>query len=367
MRTYLQYLDIFDKSTNDDFKLDTKSSAILSTILTAIGATIVSIHILGLIQPKFARYLNLEIQSLDQQELANVSLDVQVNMPCYFLHLDVVDNLGFNQLDINTTAKFHRLDVKGNELGLANETLSTTCHSCYGLLPEGSCCNSCEQTIILHLMNNRAVNAKDLPQCQGKNPGKVYVNEKCKIKGKVCLNKASGNFHIAPGANMKGRNGHFHDLSVNLPNYDLSHTITNMRVGPKIPLTFNPLRYHKQTQNPNQPIAYRYDLVVTPAIYKSGNKVLGRGYDYTAMINRFFVHGGGAPGIFFHYSFTPYGVTVNATYLTIAQMFSSTFGFIAGLYALFSIIDETFFSAAKGQSTAKPEQKPKGEKKPEEK
>ena len=158
------------------------------------------------------------------------------------------------------------------------------------------------------------------------------------------------------------RYGHVHDLSGQLPNFDLSHVIQGMRVGPKIPLTYNPLRYVQQIQNPNQPVVYRYDLVVTPAVYKSGNRILGKGYDYTAMINRFFVgNSGGAPGIYFHYSFTPYGVTVNATYLTIAQIFTSIFGFMSGAYAIFSIIDESMFKddkrmAKSSQKPAKPKE-----------
>ena len=125
-----------------------------------------------------------------------------------------------------------------------------------------------------------------------------------------------------------------------------------MRVGPKIPLTYNPLnRYHEQ-QPPQLQVVYRYSMIVTPAVYKVKGRVIGRGYDYTAMISKWLAQvGGSAPGIYFHYSFTPYGVTVTANYLTIGQMVTSTFGFLAGIYAILTFLDTFQFSMKKEKET----------------
>ena len=344
MKTFFESIDIFDKSSNDEFHLETKTSTMLTYFLSFACFLLISSQIISFFKPELVRDLNLHATTLDEQELVNVSINIMVNMPCYFLHLDVVDNLGSEQLDINTTAKFYRLNKNYATIGLSNASISDDCHPCFGLQPEGVCCNSCEHIKYLLMMNNITKKHEELPQCIGKPPVRVYANEKCKIKGKVSLNKAQGNFHIAPGANIRKMDGHMHNLNADFKNLDLSHSILNLRVGPKIPLTYNPLSGHREFQDPNVAIVYKYNLIVTPAVYKVKGKVIGRGYDYTVIVSRWWaLNGGSAPGIYFHYSFTPYGVTVTANYLSLGQIISSTSGFLAGIYAVLSLFDETFF------------------------
>lgn len=355
MKVFFEAVDIFDKSSNDDYRLSTKAGAFLSSLFSIFFVCLLIIQVTSVIKPTLVRDLNLQAQSLEDQEVANVSLDIVVNMPCYFLHLDVLDSNGFNQLNVNTTVKFMRLTNEEKFIDYRNLSMEHVCHPCFGILPEGYCCNDCQQLLFLHLVKGKPANTQDWPQCKGKrNVGEMFKNEKCRIKGKISLNKAAGNFHIAPGFNVPNSFQHRHDVTEHIPNFDLSHKIQNMRVGKRIPLTYNPLRQYESSQRVGEGVIYKYTLLVTPAVYKSKNKVIGNGYDYTAMINKYYTSSPEGTGIYFFYSFTPYGVTVNANYLTAGQMFTSTVGFLSGIFAILTIIDETFLKDAPGESKPAP-------------
>ena len=347
MKSFFEAIEVFDKSKSE---LEEQRLPALSYIFSLAGFLLILGQFFSILRPQLVRDLDLQTTSLEDQELVNVSINILVNMPCYFLHLDVVDSLGIEQLDINTTAKFYRMKRNGKIIGLSNDSISDVCHPCFGLQPKGICCNSCEQIMWMLMQNNISKKAEDLPQCKGMAKTKVYLDERCKIKGKVSLNKAQGNFHIAPGSNIRQLSGHMHNLWIDTKDWDLSHYIASMRVGPKIPLTYNPLNKYQEKQPPDLQIVYKYSMIVTPAIYKIKGKVIGKGYDYTAMINKWLARvGGSAPGLYFHYSFTPYGVTVTANYISPGQMITSTFGFLAGIYAIFSLIDNSnLFQKAEG-------------------
>ena len=351
MKAFLESIDVFDKSTNDDFKFSTKAGYILSSLFSLFVTILVFLQISSVLKPELVRDLNLEAQSLEDQEMANVSIDILINMPCYFLHLDVVDSLGMDQLDIQTTAKFMRLTNDGKFIDIKNVSIQPICYPCFGVLPEGYCCNDCNQLLLLHLLQGRPADTSKFPQCKGRTRmGEMFKNEKCRIKGKVSLNKATGNFHIAPGFNIGNGLQHRHDVTEHIPNFDLSHKIQSMRVGRKIPLTYNPLNHYESKQRPGDIIVYKYTMLVTPVVYKSKGKVIGNGYDYTAMISKYYGSPTNTPGIYFHYSFTPYGVTVNANYLSFGQMITSTAGFLSGIFAILTLIDEIFFKEPAGEA-----------------
>jgi len=337
MKNFLKSVDIFDKYSNEEYKLTTKSSSVMSLLFT-IFCTLLLLYDFSIrLQTKFIRDLITEPQLINDQESVNVSLSLLVNMPCYFLHLDVIDSIGSSQLNINTTAKFRRIDKNNNFIGFVNETISSMCMPCLGLLPEGYCCNSCEEIVLLHYFRGLIPNPATIPQCNNKLNTKVDQNEKCHIKGKVVLNKVNGNFHIAPGKNVPKGNGAIHDLSGVFSFIDLTHTFYEMRIGPKLPMTNNPLNGYGQRQIPQQKVSFDYHLIVTPVFFVSRGTIIARGYDYTAKLDT----SDRTSGIYFHYSFTPYSIKITPLIQPFTQFFISTSGFFAGIFALLTLIDET--------------------------
>jgi hypothetical protein len=84
---------------------------------------------------------------------------------------------------------------------------------------------------------------------------------------------------------------------------------------------------------------YQYHLMATPLVYIYNGKERARGYEYTTMITENPISSGIAPGIFFDYSFTPYGVAVNAVSRSFGQYLTSTFGFLSGAFAAVTLLD----------------------------
>lgn len=347
MKNFFKELDLYDKLDNEgSLSESTKTSGIFSAILFTIGTFFVITQAIHFFVPKVVRELNLGPTIVNEHKLVNISLSVEVNLPCYFLHLDSMDNLGFSQLNINTTATFRRVDATGKILGYAKSSLKDICKPCYGLLPEGECCDSCQKLILLSKLMGKELKLDEWEQCQGKkernNEPTVSWNERCLIKGKITVNKAAGNFHIAPGRNIKHPSGgHFHDLGYRFPHLDLSHKIDRIRFGPNIPHTSAPLKGISMKQPMNFVMIYRYFLMITPIKYYRHGKKYQKGFEYTSLTSSFpFRIGNGIPGIFFFYQFTPYTIRVNTLDMSVFQYISSTFGVLSGIYAIFMLIEK---------------------------
>jgi hypothetical protein len=221
-------------------------------------------------------------------------ISVEVDLPCYFLHLDAIDSLGFSQLDINLTANFRRYTKAGRFIGVAKNV-----------------------------------------------PPQVSLDEKCMVKGKVSVNKVLGNFHIASGRNLVDLSvpAHQHDLSFAFPSLDMSLRIERIRFGPSIPTANTPLTDMNIRQRPGRPMFYRYSTLVAPLVYIKNGREKDRGYESTAMIAQRAIAPGMVPGIFFDYAFTPYAVVVHAKSKSFAQYLTSTFGFLSGSFSAVMLLN----------------------------
>ncbi|KAH0785934.1 endoplasmic reticulum-Golgi intermediate compartment protein 3 isoform X2 [Histomonas meleagridis] len=339
MKNFLKSIDIFDKFDNEDLKLKTFSGALLSFFLSTFGSIYFLIKLVRFITPNIYRDLTVDKSLVSGHDFVNISVNVLVNLPCYFLHLDAIDALGFSQLNINSTAQLRRIGKDGKFIGIANESVQSECYPCYGLLPDSYCCNSCEQLILLHKFRGLRATPEKWPQCNQQKPEqKVSKYEKCHIRGKVSVNRVTGNMHIAPGRNIPNSPTHQHDLSVQLPHIDLSHIINHVRFGPKIPTARNPLRGIQVKQNPNDAYVYRYNLMVTPVIYYKDGVFMNRGFEYIVQRENSPAIGR-APGIYFFYRFSPTTVRITAKSHSFAQFITSTAGFLSGSFALALMIE----------------------------
>jgi hypothetical protein len=339
-RTFFRSVDIFDKFDNDELRLRTKAGAFLSFFLSTFGVLFITIKTYRFAIPKIHRDLSLTPDLIDQQDFVNISISIRVNLPCYFLHLDALDSLGFSQLDINSTANLRRVAPNGKVIGIVNETMQQICFPCYGALPDNVCCNSCEQLTLLHLFKGMPAEPDRWVQCREQKAPDVNENETCLVKGKISVNQVSGSFHIAPGRNdLNAGSGHHHNLAFSFPRLDLSHTIETLRFGPAVPTGNSPLNRVSVSQKAHQAMMYRYTLRATPLLYVKNGKEIRRGYEYTVVPAQTEVAGGMPPGIFFHYSFTPYRITVNAVSRSFAQYLTSTLGFLAGSFAGAMLLD----------------------------
>jgi hypothetical protein len=329
----VQDFDLFDKTDRDELQERSKIGSLFTFLTFLFSFFGFSLHIFRIFRPQVYRELLINPSFTNQQELINVSLSVEVSLPCYFLHVDSLDLLGFSQLNINTTITLRRLNVNGTIIGVSNSTFSDFCMPCYGLLPDNQCCNSCEQLILLSMFANRQPTPERWVQCGNapRIPSDISVDEKCLVKGKITINKTPGGFHIAAGRNVKGP-GHQHDLSFSFPDFSFRHKIERIRFGVKLSMIDSPLTNVVHKERSSGPAQYEYRLRVTPVTLHKNGKYYEKGYEYNALQSK----RQGIPGLFFRYEFSPYTVAVHIRSRSIIQEAASLAGFLAGIWALIS-------------------------------
>jgi hypothetical protein len=326
--------DLFDKTDRDELKERSRIGAVFTFLTFVFGVAAFAYYIHRLLRPQIYRELLIAPTFSSDHELINISLSVEVDLPCYFLHVDSLDSVGYSQLNINTTITLRRLNVNGTLIGISNSTIGDVCMPCYGLMPEGQCCSSCEQLMLLAMFNGRRPTPEKWVQCgnrAGGVPSDIALDEKCMVKGKITVNKIQGGFHIAAGRNVPGP-AHQHDISFRFPDFSFRHRIERIRFGLKLPTVGVPLTDIVHTERTEGPAMYKYELKVTPVTVHVNGRPDQRGFEYNALQSRI----RGLPGLFFFYQFSPYTVAVHIRKRNLAQEGASFAGFLAGVWALMS-------------------------------
>ncbi|KHJ74747.1 hypothetical protein OESDEN_25637 [Oesophagostomum dentatum] len=102
----------------------------------------------------------------------------------------------------NITDAVQKIEVNHNSSAIEPEATTPKCGSCYGALPAGSCCNTCEEVKEAYHLRGWTVNADEVDQCKNDpwvKKTKEFKDEGCRVYGKLQVAKVAGNFHLAPG------------------------------------------------------------------------------------------------------------------------------------------------------------------------
>lgn len=347
--------------------------------------------------PDFSRELATEQNVTNGMEHVNISLSLLVNFPCHFLHIDSIDSLGFSQLYANTVSRRRYtesgdfigildnvtnkranrkpLNIKKlynnrtkddkkllkknlnskhdlhatqfdevNEINEQNET--NKCYKCYEVKDENECCNSCEEVVMLHMINGLKVETNKWEQCKNFSMDN-FMKEKCLFQGKLTVNKVPGNFHIGIGENKEKYGMHRHNLNItDLPFLNMTHVIGRIRFGLVLPTASLPLKGFTITQKVNKTTAFEYSIICTPLVLMSNNEIIAKSFEYTGMLNNYVVDetlNDKMPGIYFNYRFTPYSVIINVKMEPAFRFITSTFCVLAGLFSIASLLDAFIF------------------------
>lgn len=381
MKQFLSSIDIYDKFGADEYRVRTIYGAILSFFLSMFGSIIFFAQFVEFIIPDISRELMVNRNLTSNMEHVNISLSILINQPCYFLSIGNLDSLGINKF-YNSTVRFIRYTKGGFYKGLANTSQNINinmsgkwkkemrqknpnyqqnmnrCLPCYGIRKEGECCNSCEELYLLHVMKKKEPHPEEWEQCQGVDPkylaNDISLDEQCKIKGKLTVNKVPGNFNIVYGSksiyNTYGSDIFMRStISDEYPFIDLSHSVERLRFGPGFPMLARPLDDRIIiTQNKQKPTSYKYDLVCTLVFLIKDGEILAKSFEYNELTTTFPVTPENklVPGIFFYYQFTPYAVAVNLRSKSFSKFIGMTFGVLAGGFAITAMIDNFLYRAA---------------------
>jgi hypothetical protein len=285
VRHILRDLDVFDKTDHDELQQRSRLGSIITLVTTMLSLLGLLVHFVIMFRPLAHRELLFEPTINDEDDLVNISLSIEVDLPCYFLHVDSLDRLGLSQFNINTTITLRRISARGAVIGVANASLADNCQPCYGLKPEGQCSSSCEELIVLSMFQGRKPSPDTWSQCGDAiaYPADISLGERCLVKGKITARKAPGGFHIARGRNMKGSSVHRHDMVFQLPDSSFRRKIQKLRFGDKILTTSVPLENLVKNENVMEPAMYRYNLIITPVILYQNRALKAKGFEYTAL------------------------------------------------------------------------------------
>lgn len=340
MAEYLLYFDIFDKTKDKELIISDKFSCIMSDAMSVITAFLLVAQIILILSPDIHRDLATVHSLRSGDELVNISLSVVVDMPCYYLHFDYIDTLGFSQSYINNTIRFRRYSHNFTYIGISNSSMNDVCYPCFEIFNNETCCNSCNQLKKMYEELNLTATPELWPQCNASLP-KIDQSEKCLVKGKVAANRVKGSFHIAPGRNVEIDNVQIHELTDDFPSLHLSHAIERIRFGPKIITANQPLQNLVMRADKKEQIGYHYSLLVTPVILVADNQFIEKSFEYTVVVDPM---RNSTPGIYFDYQFTPYTIQITWISRSFRGFLISFCGFAAGLYAIGSIIDQIYHS-----------------------
>jgi len=336
MTQVIRYFDLYDKLYDSEYKLQTLSGKILSFILTFFGISLVFGQYLYYQQPIVFRDLAVEPVFCNNGDTANISLSIMVGMPCFFLHFDVLDSVGFMQLALNKSIQFNRIARNGSFIGVAKESVINVCMSCRGLLPDSECCNSCEQIEMISVVNGKPFIPSEWEQCNQTDNIDEY--ESCLIEGSVPINKVDTHIHIAPGRNIPG-DRHSHDMSFQYPNLSLPHYINYFYIGEESDLLSIPLKDHRIRQDTVDPKVYRYSIMATPLNVINNTVMIHQFYEYSLLeTHTDFSHNGYWPGIYFLIKFMPYGTTLRYYSKNLLHLLISSTGLLAGVYTMLTLL-----------------------------
>ena len=337
---FLRELDLFDKFTNSDYATSTFGGRLFSGLFSLFGIFFIAAEIVSYSRPLVFRDL-LYSPHLESQNKVNFSIKVQVNQPCYYLHFDVLDNLGNQILNENKSVIFKRMSQSDQFLGVSNSSVQDVCFSCRGLIPGKECC-FCED--IIKYMNEHNMDLKanimDYPQCSGDMQLDVDDTETCLIEAKVPVFRTTGEIHIGTGRNKRDKSGkHVHDLGLGKMD-NLAHTIFDFFINEERNNTVSLLKGKiYRTQNA---VVFTYNIKATTVMHTFNGKFIDYSYEYAMNEGHVNYHGpslSNNPGIYFTYQFSPFTVVERTVTKNPLKFAVSAAGVLAGAFAVITAMN----------------------------
>ncbi|CAJ0583132.1 unnamed protein product, partial [Mesorhabditis spiculigera] len=362
MSGFLSQLRAFDAYTKplEDFRVKTLIGGTVTLIATIVIILLAVSETASYLRTEIAEQLYVDSTTSDQR--VDVNFDITFHkLPCPFITIDVMDVSSDNQDNIqddiykvrvdqhgnNMTAP-NRIEVNQNKTGGVVEVTTTKCGSCYGALPDGSCCNTCEEVKDAYQMRGWQMNVETVEQCKNDPWVKLmteYKDEGCRVYGKVQVAKVAGNFHMAPGDPHRTMRAHVHDLhSMDPTRFDCSHTIHHLSFGTHYPGKSYPLDGKQFATGTG--VMYQYYVKVVPTQYVKLDHTTDESHQFSVTTHPKKLGQGvsGLPGVFVQYEFSPLMVQYTERRQALSDWLVSLCAIVGGVFTVASLIDSFIYS-----------------------
>lgn len=369
----LKKLDAFPKAL-DDFRVRTKSGAIVSVIALALMAL--------LFFSELSYYLRIEtkdhlfVHTEEKPSTLRVGFDLSFPVvSCKLLSIDVVDDMGLTQELSYSEVYKHKIDIDGKQVGEKQQhaignTIRTeeevkelsklpsipetqiTCGNCYGANPKGICCNSCSSVREAYDKKGWRFKPQDVLQCR-REAAIENIRDKnaaeggCQIYGHLQLSKTSGHFHIAPHTSIHEPADKeftiFDLLSLTFSQFNITHTINSLSFGENFPAFKSPLDGQSRSVKDTHGM-YQYYIKVVPTRYKKygeEKEIESNQYAVTEHLRHLSPGSGrGLPGVYFYYELSPVLAVFEEIRGTFLQFLTSVCAILGGLFTVMGLVDK---------------------------
>ncbi|CAJ0599118.1 unnamed protein product [Cylicocyclus nassatus] len=362
--TKLREFDAYTKPM-DDFRVKTLTGGMVSVIASVV--------IVLLAIQETSHYLAGDVveQLYVDSTTSDIKLDVHFDitfhrLPCAFITVDVMDVTSENQDDVQNDIFKLRLDRHGqnvtsdvqkigvNRNSTAGDVAVTTpkCGSCYGALPAGSCCNTCDEVKEAYQLRGWQVNIDEVVQCQFDpwlKKMKDFEGEGCRVYGKIRVAKVAGNFHLAPGEAHRVMRSHVHDFhSLDLTRFDTAHRINHLAFGEEFPGKEYPLD-GKNFDDGRPAIMHNYYVKIVPTSYVYMDGRVENSHQFSVTTHQKDIAKGvsGIPGFVVQYEFSPLMVRRELKRQHLITFLVSLCAIIGGVFTVAQLIDSVIYRSSR--------------------
>lgn len=362
--TRLRELDAYSKPM-EDFRVKTLSGGMVS-LVASVAITVLAVQ---------ETYHFFSGDVVEQLYVDSTSSDVRVNvrfdvtfhyLPCPFISVDVMDVSSENQDNIqddvfklrldangrNVSEAVQKIEINQNRSDVELKTTTVGCGSCYGALPAGSCCNTCEEVKDAYRLRGWQVNVDEVVQCKN-DPWlkrlEEFKGEGCRIYGKLQVAKVAGNFHFAPGEPHRIMRSHVHDFhDVDLNRFDTAHRINHLSFGNEFPGKKHPLD-GKDFSDLRGAIMHNYYVKVVPTSYVSMDGRVEESHQFSVTTHRKDIAKGvsGIPGFVVQYEFSPLMVRYEERRQHLITFLVSLCAIIGGVFTVAQLIDTMIYHSSR--------------------
>ncbi|EYB86539.1 hypothetical protein Y032_0277g1125 [Ancylostoma ceylanicum] len=241
-------------------------------------------------------------------------------------------------------------EVNQNNTGAVVPITTPKCGSCYGALPDGSCCNTCEEVKEAYQLRGWQVNADEVEQCKSDPWVKKFTEfkgEGCRVYGKLQVAKVAGNFHLAPGDAHRVMRAHVHDFhSLDLTRFDTAHRINHLAFGEYFPGKQYPL---DGKNFDNAAIMHNYYVKVVPTSYVHMDGREENSHQFSVTTHQKDIAKGmsGIPGFVVQYEFSPLMVRYEERRQHLITFLVSLCAIIGGVFTVAQLIDSMIYHSSR--------------------
>ncbi|CAK9022895.1 unnamed protein product [Durusdinium trenchii] len=333
----LKRFDVYNK-VHDDFVQKRQSGGAVTLVTAAILAMLLYCEVYEFFSVEILHSITVDT-SIDRK--LPISLDMTFpHLRCSEVSVDTVDSAGDTQVDAHGGLQMHNLDAAGKMSQGDPVAGPGDCWSCMEAADaDHKCCNSCQEL-------KNAYNDKGVPyfhildsamQCRS--------SIGCKIKGKVTVNKVSGNIHVALGKSVQRDGKLVHEFNIEDigDGFNTSHYIDSITFGEYVEGLQSPLVGTRKIAGAGSWM-YHYYIKLVPTVYISrwGTTTYTNQYSVTDSARNVQVKEGelsGLPGVFLVYDFSPFLMKQTESVKPWSYVFTSICAIIGGAFSVATLVE----------------------------